>query len=174
MSGRILSSDFDGLNRIVKALGSKEVIKVGILAGKANRNAAGSRRKSGGHKVLKGTAAAQNNAEVGYLHEMGSFSRGIPARSFLIASVHHEEKRIAKIGMIGIRRALIAGNARLGLRDIGVACLAAINKAFDVGGLGKKWPALKPSTVAAKGSAAILIDTGQLRRSITFQIGMPS
>ena len=54
-------------------------------------------------------------------------------------------------------------------KKVGVVAEEVIQEAFATRGFGK-WKANKPSTIARKGSDSPLIDTGQLRRSITSKV----
>ncbi len=172
-SARVIRSDFRGLHQLVKAVGDGSVVRVGILAGKAQRNEAGKLAKGGGHKVSK-EKAAMTNAEIGAVHEFGSFSRNIPKRSFLREPIFHEAKKIIKDAAAALPAAVESGKMKGVLNAIGISALAAVQRAFASGGLGRPWEKLKPSTTKAKRSSAPLIDTGQLRRSITWQVGKPT
>lgn len=110
------------------------------------------------------------NAEIGVIHEFGSESNNIPPRSFLRMPM--EEKRD------DIMRALSSGAAKEAiekkdwrklLKQVGVAGEIAVQQAFASGGFGQ-WPINAKSTVRSKGSSAPLIDTSQLRRSITSDV----
>lgn len=114
-----------------------------------------------------------NNPSLGAVHEFGSIERNIPSRSFLRMPVIQElpaalqattkdqwHKVIVKKGLLGA----------LGL--LGSYALDVIQLAFDTSGFGS-WSPLKPRTIRRKGSSAILIDTAQMRQSITAEVVMP-
>jgi phage gpG-like protein len=57
------------------------------------------------------------------------------------------------------------------LKRIGIKILNLVNKNFQQEGQeGDKWKALSPATIARKGSSRILVDTGNLRASYTYQL----
>jgi len=58
------------------------------------------------------------------------------------------------------------------LRAIGEASLAVIKDAFKTGGFGR-WAKLRPYTIRRKGNDRILIDSGQLERSVTYAVVAP-
>ena len=144
--------DLEPLNRFVRGLSFKHVVRVGIFGNKANRN------KDKG----------MTNPELGAIHEFGSFSRGIPQRSFLRMPVHQDAAKIVNETGASALTFMNQGKIPRVLRNLGIACENAIQRAFAARGPG--WQANKPSTVKAKGSDAPLIDTGQLRRSITSKV----
>lgn len=154
---RIIRANFNGLNALVKALGDGRVVKVGIL----------------GRKVSREDSGELTNAELGAIHEFGSFSKKIPARSFLRMPIHQQSDVIAKEAGAGSKEMVEQGNMVGVLKRIGVACKAAILRAFDSSGFGQ-WKPDKPATIRRKGSATPLIDTSQLRRSIDYAVGHPS
>jgi hypothetical protein len=51
---------------------------------------------------------------------------------------------------------------------IGALGVGLVQQAFATGGFGK-WAPLKAATIKRKGGAAILIDSAQLRKSITYK-----
>ena len=157
MESKIIKADFNGLNALVKALGDGRVVKVGIL----------------GRKVSRKDSGELTNAELGAIHEFGSFTKRIPARSFLRMPIHQESKRIAIEAGKGSKSMVEKGNMVGVLKNIGIACEAAIQRAFASMGFGQ-WKPDKPATIRRKGSASPLIDTAQLRRSISSAVGQPS
>jgi hypothetical protein len=175
MSGRIIKADFDKLNKLLRACGSRQVVKVGVFSAKTERGVVQTVKLG---KWVGRTRSMEkdehlDNAAVGAIHEFGSFSMGIPARSWLVMPVHQKEKDIAEAGFKRFEMVAKSGDMKLVLRDVGVGCLGAIDQAFESSGFGR-WKPLKPATVKRKHSAAILIESAQFRRSIMFQIGAPS
>jgi phage gpG-like protein len=69
----------------------------------------------------------------------------------------------------GADKLLRDGNVKMVLTRMGIACEKAIQEAFRSSGFGT-WRENAPSTIQRKGSSAPLIDTGQLRRSITSKV----
>jgi hypothetical protein len=147
-----VKADFRKLEEVIKGLSeaNKHIVKVGVLA---NKNA----RSDG-----------DSNATIGVKHEFGDLSHNLPQRSFIAMPLNH------KIGeLIGDTKVLIKQNIDKGvegtmavLKGIGVLAEGIIQDAFKTGGFGS-WRPLRPSTIAKKGSSTILIETQQLRNSIT-------
>lgn len=54
-------------------------------------------------------------------------------------------------------------------KSLGIAALEQIKEAFETEGFGE-WQPNAPQTIAQKGSASPLIDTGRLRKSVTFEV----
>ncbi len=146
--------NLDGLDDLKKKLGGSYVTRVGILGGKAARE----------------DDAPMNNAEIGLVHEFGSEGANIPPRSFLRLPLEEKRRELMKAFATNTARAAIeSGDYKKVFQVLGVKAEEIIQEAFASGGFGR-WPALKASTVAMKGSSAILIDTGQLRRAITSDV----
>lgn len=155
MKSEIVKSDFNGLNEFIKGLQSGFVVDVGIMGNKAGR------------KDEKGLT----NADVGFVHEFGTSK--IPKRSFLRMPIFlHAEEILEQVKKAGALKKLAAGKMVEVLADIGIACEATILQAFASSGWGS-WAANHPSTIKRKGSSSPLIDTGQLRRSISSHVTTP-
>ena len=160
-------SDLSKLEAFAKALKIKHRVQVGVFSGDANRFAAGNKKKAGGHVKSKAEDQANDNAFLGAVHELGQGHH--PPRSFLRATLFEHGQEIAKIAGKDIFALAWKGQISLFWKRLGIACEKLVDKAFQTGGFGK-WPALKAGTIRAKGSSAILIDTGQLRRSIASRV----
>ncbi len=146
--------NLDGLDNLRKQLGNSYVTRVGILGGKAARE----------------DDAPMNNAEIGLIHEFGSEGANIPPRSFLRLPLEEKRRELMKAFASNSTKAAIeSGEFKQVFLNLGIKAEEIIQEAFASGGFGH-WPALKASTVASKGSSAILIDTGQLRRAITSDV----
>lgn len=152
MQSRVIKSDFTALNLFVKGLDSRAAVKVGIL----------------GHKTQR-KQGSLTNSEIGAIHEFGSWSRGIPARSFLRVPIFLKQETILKEA--GQNALVNLGRGDIGqvLKEFGVACERAIQQAFASSGFGR-WEPNAPATKTAKGSDSPLIDTGQLQRSISSKV----
>lgn len=164
--------DFEALHRFARAVSDKRVVKIGLFGGKSARTQAGSLRSEGGHRKTKKQATA-TNPELGMVHELGSVSAGIPARSFLRMPLNFQAKRILRDAATGAAELLARGKPEMVLRRLGKACENAIQRAFATGGFGF-WPKLSPGTVSRKHSSKQLIDTAQLRRAVTSKVDSPS
>jgi phage gpG-like protein len=106
------------------------------------------------------------NGDIGAVHEFGSMSQHIPQRSFLRMplTTRLKDNVSSNWGEIILRQGFNSA-----LRKLGVMGENTVQKAFATGGFGI-WPKLKPATIARKRSSAILIDTAQLRRSISSRV----
>jgi len=167
-----LKYDFTGLNKFVKSIDTagQYVVKVGIFGNKNARGAASpTPSKTGGTRKVFKVPTVMTNAEVGLLHEVGSPTQRIPQRSFLRMPLQVKTKEILADASKGAPELLAKGQMKTVLKRLGIACEKWIQMAFATGGFGQ-WKANAPLTVAIKGSAAPLIDTAQLRRSISSQV----
>ena len=136
-------------------------------------------RKNGGARVHVGVLGGfaersegdgPNNAEIGAAHEFGVISKNLPARSFLRMPVIQEmPDALEKTDKNLWAKLIINGGLRKALALLGAYALDVIHLAFETGGFGA-WQKLKAATIRRKGSSAILIDTAQLRQSITAEI----
>lgn len=151
-----ITADLSKLEELVKELGGQYVARVGILGAKAAEPHEG--------------AQGMTNSELGVIHEFGSISRNIPARSFLRMPVETKQKDIVQaMGSYKVKNLLENGQIKYVYRFLGLYAESFIKQAFSSGGFGR-WAPNKPSTVAQKGSDKPLIDTAQLRRSITSDV----
>jgi hypothetical protein len=143
---------------IYKDTGLKAIIKkVGQLA-------------SGPH-VKVGVIGGGRNADIAVIHEYGAPAAGIPERSFIRSTfangqvIEAQKKLVASLmGKITTNK-MEVGQA-LGL--LGAFGADRIKRTIDEGeGVP---PPLKPATIARKGSSRPLVDTGQMRNSITWEV----
>jgi len=113
------------------------------------------------------------NAALGYIQDRGSPAANIPARPFLMPGVQSVRAEIAG-RFEGAARGALAGksaNIEQTLNAVGLIASSAVKKVFDAQGPG--WEPLKPGTLAGRKrrgrtGTKILLDTGQLRNSITY------
>jgi hypothetical protein len=150
----------NGLKAIVERVGSlsKASVRVGVLEDRA-----GEAKRARGESEVRGLTIL----EVATVHEFGAPAAGIPARSFIRGTVDEREGEIRAdqhrlavqylSGKIAIRKALDVLGARVA---------AKIQQRIARG----ITPPLLPRTVARKGSSKPLVDTGQLRSSITWEV----
>ena len=143
-----ITQNFTKLEELNKNLKTKLVTKVGILG-----NASG---RDGGI----------TNAEIGAKHEFGSLSEGIPRRSFLNDPLVEKRKDFVKA-----EAKIIADNLaeKNGIKKIFRKAEEIIQQAFATGGFGK-WTPLSQKTIDQKGRSSILINTAQLRKSISSEV----
>ena len=113
----------------------------------------------------KESETGESLAVIAATHEFGSPARGIPERSFLRASVRVNRKRYVKLAENGAKK-VAAGSmdARKVYNLIGAGAAGDVQEYMREG----NFAPLKPATIARKKSSKPLIDTGQLRQSITF------
>lgn len=113
-----------------------------------------------------------NNATLGLWHEFGTFTM-VP-RSFLRMPMTTEFKKNAENakGFYGKNLWLNIYETRSMiplLKKLGIIAEKTIDDAFQTGGFGQ-WPDLHAETWLRKKNLQILVETGQLRRSITSEV----
>lgn len=159
MENKEIKLDFKNLDRIKKLLEATNTkyIKVGILSSTNARQ-----------------DSELNNAEIGFIQEFGRMENPhIPARSFLRMPLReHLQKKLEKSKAFSeksIEKAIQDGNAEYLVKQLGALAEQIILEAFETSGDGK-WAPNAPYTIAMKGSSKPLIDTGELRKSITSKV----
>lgn len=143
-----------GANALLRRLAkSREVVRVGIL--------------DDSPKKAREGAGGRYNLEVAAVHEFGAPAAGIPQRSFIRATVDLNAGEIARL-QHATMTAYVQGKVTLrqGLDRIGMKVAAMMQKRIAAG----IDPPLAESTIARKGSSKPLVDTGQLRSSITWAV----
>ncbi len=111
------------------------------------------------------------NAELGYIHEFGAPDANIPARPFLFPGIREAKGRFARYLKQGAQGALDGDQGRVdrALSAAGQVAASSVQRKITTG----PFAPLAASTLAArrrrgrKGTRP-LIDTGQLRRAITW------
>lgn len=153
---------FDGINKIIKELDKGYAINVGIMGEKANKE----------HDSESGLT----NAFIGAVHEFGSISHNIPARSFLRMPLRTKLPDILKLHTTGMIKSILENRFPRWLQNLAMACENVVQDAFDTSGFGT-WQPLKPSTLRHRKKSKIagekplpLVDTGQLRSSISSEV----
>lgn len=104
-------------------------------------------------------------ATIGFAHEFGTAT--IPERSFIRATTKEKRKEIVKLQtklLKKIQSGEISTEKALGLLGAFVAGLIS-KKIVDI-----KAPPNAPETIKRKGSSNPLVDTGQLKNSITWEV----
>lgn len=106
-------------------------------------------------------------SEVAAVHEFGVPSRNIPKRSFLRDTALINERRIEK-NLATVTERIVTGveSERTGLLKFGVWFEGVVKQRIAAG----IPPKLSPATIKRKGSSKPLIDTGQLRNSISSEL----
>ena len=121
------------------------------------------------------TKDTQTNAEIGFTNEFGKMDGypRIPERSFIRMplNTYFQPKLETKKSLTGkeLEKAMGEGKTVEFATKVGLVAEEVIQEAFATQGFGT-WPANADMTVQLKGSDSPLIDTGQLRRSITSKV----
>lgn len=144
--------DFTNLDRLLKALKNPPSVKVGIL----------------GKSAARKNGEGNNNPTVGAAHEFGT--EKLPQRSFLRMPLTTKLKpEMESNGLFDreIIEEIINKKSLVGyLSQIGATAVTVIKDAFASGGFGK-W---EPSNMKLKKNHQTLVETQQLRDSITWEV----
>lgn len=122
-----------------------------------------------------------STAELGAVHEFGSLSGNIPARSFL--RLTEQEKGAEMTAFVKgqedkIIERVIKKDSKTVLKRLALKWLSFVHECFETEGFGG-WEPLDDKTLAARerkrfkdgqGGVMILQDTGALERSITYEV----
>ena len=168
--------NLDKLELIRKALGVKLKAQVGILgASPHNRSVfktrmATERNSKNIGRPSKTLGSEQTNAEIGAIHEFGKLSKPrVPQRSFLMMPLKlYLQDYVNKKASVFNRYITLADHHKM-YELLGITAENVVQSAFQTGGFGN-WPALRQTTIDRKGSDKILIDTSQLRKSVTSRV----
>lgn len=121
-------------------------------------------------KSLREETTKANNAQLLYIHTNGSDLQGIPKRPVIEPAIKASEDKINKI--LGEAAKLsLEGNisqAKLKLKEAGLLGANASRAWFT--DPRNNWPPNSLTTIKRKGSSKPLIDTGQMRKAITFVV----
>lgn len=121
-----------------------------------------------GDSAKPGKRANSENATIGAKHEYGQ--DGLPVRSFLRmplqTQLQAELERSGAFKKDALKRVVKDGSILQWMRNIAFTAEAVVLKAFDTGGFGN-W---KPSNMARKKTKQTLVETQQLRNSITSEV----
>ena len=147
------------LERILKTQGA--TVKVGILGD------SGSREGDGGSDQEEDDDAI-DNAGIGLIHEFGT--ENIPERSWLrMPLIEKFESKLDDAGAFNkktIEKVIREKSSVTMFKKIGIIAEECIQEAFDTGGFGK-W---KPSNFSLKKNEQTLVETQQLRDSVTSEV----
>ena len=155
MSAKFTDTDLgaDALARWMRDAGRKTV-RVGVLSDSPKRE-------------RDGETGALSLVEVAAVHEFGAPSAGVPQRSFVRATVDAESAEITRLQeTLGAQmlNGQVTEDQALSLIGAKVASMMQARITTNIP------PPLKPETVDRKGSSVALVDTGQLKASITFAV----
>lgn len=171
-----------GLDKILRALKNPPNARLGILGNKGairyegevkvNSKGAANFKPQKIGKYVKAVSPT-TNAEVGAAHEFGSPARGLPMRSFLRVPLMLElDTYLERAGAFNedvLRKTVATGSLESFMKKLAITALAVVLDGFDSGGFGT-WLPLKPETLARKQNRQILVETQQLRDSITWEV----
>lgn len=172
-----------GLDKLMKILkNSNAKVRVGILGQSATRSidssipdgvsAKGQPEPDFDLPVSKQLGGADkqalNNAEIGAFHEFGTDK--LPVRSFLrfpiTAYMGKYLNKSKAFDMAAFKKVLAEGSMVTWLKKVGLVAEVVVSDAFDSGGFGQ-W---RPSNMGPKKNKQTLIETQQLRNSITSEV----
>lgn len=148
-----------GLKDLIKAFTNPPKVKIGVLGDKISRTK---------DLAIKGGEAKLTNAEIGAIHEYGTSQT--PQRSFLrqpitenLQEYLEQAGAFTKESVINIMRE----KSLIGfMKKVGLTAERIVQDGFDSGGFGK-WP---PSDMRRKKNKQTLVETQQLRNSITSEV----
>jgi hypothetical protein len=112
-------------------------------------------------------AGALTVAEIAVVNEFGTEDGRIPARSFVRASFDEQREKLVELGANLMKQVIdrkLTLDRALGILGLSLATSIKLKIRSSVP------PPDAPSTVAAKGSATTLVDTGRLLHSITWAV----
>ena len=168
-AGGTVSGDFSKLENLIKELGKKYYVDIGIL-GESNETVEGGLTLAG----------------IGAVHEFGTDKAGrgnktvIPERSFIRRPLETGQDDIEKQIKAKMNEPIVtneegAESSPISIKGIfkliGIAGEARIQEAFGSRGFGE-WAENAESTIRAKKSDSPLIDQGDLRKSIMSKVGV--
>lgn len=107
------------------------------------------------------------NAELGIIHEWGAPEKGIPERSFMRSTMSEERENLGRLGKVQIAECLEGNTSPHDVfATIGAYLQGKIVDKITDG----EFKPNNENTVKRKGSSKPLIDTGQLRGAITYEV----
>lgn len=165
MSVRIKDTD-KGARKVLQRLLKNGALAVGVLAEDAGKTHEAKESVDRIKDIFAGPGATLTIGEIAEIHEFGLGSA--PRRSFLAGWVDENQDQIREV----VRRGAAA--LVIGKLDSPLQFLNQLG-AWAVGSIQKRMaenipPPLSPETIRRKGSSVALIDTGQLRSSITYRV----
>jgi hypothetical protein len=169
MPGASQIEDLDrGARQFLAALKrAKITIEVGLLDGTAADQEHNAPKGKIGKFLRKAAGTSRLTVrEIGAIHELGL---GVPKRSFIAAWVDEDASAI-NYQLTNMGKGLVRKNNPVPLETLanqfGLWSVGRIQQRISDG----IDPPLAPSTIARKGSSTPLINTGQLRSSITYRL----
>lgn len=169
-----VSFDMSKLKAIEQQIGKSLVVVVGVLGVKTNRVA---KQEGETHEEYKKRVQkvkrkfpdvdTVTNADIGLAMEKGIISKNVPARSWLEQPLVQSAPRLMSTAKFLFQN-ITEENIVTSYKMLGIEAEAIIQEAFDTqGGPNNRWAPLKYRV------GSPLIDTGQLRRSVTSAVRTP-
>ncbi len=113
---------------------------------------------------------AISNAELAFIHTKGSPLRGIPARPIIEPAIEDNKEQVAELikksaqkALDGNKEGAIESLERVGMQGQNIVRAWFTNPKNN-------WAPNSPKTIKLKGSTRPLIDSGELRKSITYVV----
>lgn len=155
MTAKFTDTDLgaDALARWMRDAGRKSV-RVGVLSDSPKEE-------------KDGATGALSLIEVAAVHEFGAPSANVPQRSFIRATADAQAGEIQRLEEVlgaQVIDGILTEDKALGLLGSKVAAMMQARITSNIP------PPLKAETVDRKGSSVALVDTGQLKASITFAV----
>lgn len=144
----------DALQRMLKGVG-RATVRVGILSDSP-------------HQEREGASGVLSVAEIAAVHEFGAPAVNVPQRSFVRATVDAQAAEIQRLQETLFAQVIDGGITEAQALELVGAKVAAMMQARITSNIP---PPLKPETVERKGSSVALVDTGQLKSSIVWEVG---
>jgi hypothetical protein len=159
-----------GMSRIrkeIELLGKGYVLVGWPGDGPTHREVTHTTSKSGRTRAKKGAHTSIPVAAIALVHEFGSPANNIPERP-VMRKTNRAYSRALAFAMARVVRQIYAGKLlpSMALKQLGVFWEGRIKTTFREG----FFAPLKPATIARKGSSKPLIDSGQLRQSVTSRV----
>lgn len=169
-----ITLNLDGLEEMKNAIGSSMRARVGVLGGSQHQNehlaSKNFKNNTAATRRVPADDAGLSNAELMLIMMFGSLKKNIPARDPLLTPlIRHRRELIQKLGTGSMRAAFMAGDYKKMFTLLGIAAEGIVQEAFETSGDGS-WKGNAQSTIDAKGSSQPLIDTAQLRQSISSDV----
>jgi len=143
--------NIEPLKKLQREIDKDYITKVGVLGAKNARN------------------GENTNAMIGAVHEFGSFTKNIPRRSWLKMPLVHKNKKLLNRWVLSVRRLLPRRKFKRMFEILGIEAESIIHRSFETKGFWQ-WKKITEQTARRKGSNQILIDTAQLRKSVTSKV----
>lgn len=169
-----IKADLSELQKIVKDMGHNFYTRVGIIGANASKHhkvAETKTLKSGKKKRVKTKEVGDMTmSEIGIIQEFGSMANNIPPRSFLRMPLEEKKRDIIRfLSSPPIRAMISKGEIKRAFDALGAEALGIILDAFATRGFGH-WADNSQRTIDKKLSDSPLIDIGELRKSITWDV----